>query len=161
MGRSFATVLILASLYLACGCTETPPPRKPDSSKPDPPEATLSVATTSCLRDSGLLRVNLPMFYDETGIWVSSFSPAAEIQFVLDGFSDKRVPVFHSDFILIGPPNGRLRERPPASLDVALRIIEAEDLTFISRGDRSDTHLKEQELWDSVAITSKNHRLRR
>ncbi len=38
-------------------------------------------------------------------------------------------------------------------MDDALRTIAAEDLSFISRGDDSGTHRKEQELWDSVGIT--------
>ncbi|MBL8816566.1 MAG: substrate-binding domain-containing protein [Planctomyces sp.] len=170
MGGRLVTILVLTSLLSAVGCTEPVPPRKPD-----PPKQTLTLATTTSTRDSGLLDAILPAFHDQTGIQTFLFaigsgqalefgrrgdadvllthSPAAEIQFVLDGFSDKRVPVFYNDFVLIGPPNGPFHEKPPTSLDDALRTIEADNMIFISRGDDSGTHRKEQELWDSAGIT--------
>ena len=169
MGRYFEATLLLASLLLATGCTATVPPV--DSASP---QQTLTLATTTSTRDSGLLEVLLPMFRQQTGIEVKviavgsgqalelgrrgdadillTHAPEAEDQFVKDGFSKERIQIFHNDFILIGPPGGALNGRPVGSLDEALNRIASENLPFVSRGDDSGTHRKEQELWRSVTI---------
>ncbi len=169
MNRHFAATLLLGSLLLAPGCNETVP-----SAGSTAGPQTLTLATTTSTRDSGLLEVLLPMFREQTGIEVKviavgsgqalelgrrgdadvllTHAPEAEDQFVKDGFAKERIPVFHNDFIVIGPSGGPLHKRPVDSLNNALQRIASDNLLFVSRGDDSGTHRKEQELWKTVAI---------
>ncbi|MFO1003405.1 MAG: substrate-binding domain-containing protein [Planctomycetaceae bacterium] len=83
-------------------------------------------------------------------------APSAEEELVKDGFAEERIPVFHNDFVVVrDPSDGPLRENPPASLDDVLQQIASRNLPFVSRGDDSGTHRKEQQLWKSVSIEPK------
>lgn len=144
-------------------------------------EKTLRLATTTSTQDSGLLDVLLPMFREQTGIEVHviavgsgqalelgrrgdadillTHSPAAELQFVSEGFAQERIPVFHNDFVLAGPAGHRFKVEPQVNktepqvdLETALRTIATENLVFVSRSDDSGTHRKELELWKAVSI---------
>jgi tungstate transport system substrate-binding protein len=70
----------------------------------------------------------------------------AEEKFLAEGHGVKRYPVMYNDFVLIGPKND------PASIkgkDVvaALKTIKDKQAPFVSRGDRSGTHIAELALW--------------
>ena len=74
-----------------------------------------------------------------------------EERFVADGWGLERQPFAANDFVLVGPSNdpaGRQSADPLA----ALRRIADSGATFLSRGDRSGTHIKEQELWRAAGI---------
>jgi len=138
------------------------------------PSKTLTMATTTSTQDSGLLDVLLPMFRKQTGIEVKviaagsgqalelgrsgdvdvllTHAPQAEEEFVRDGFGERRVRVFHNDFVLVGPDSGPLTSSLPASIDMAFHHIAEENLPFVSRGDDSGTHRKEIELWKAISI---------
>lgn len=129
----------------------------------------LKLATTTSTENSGLLRVILPPFEKETGMKVDVISvgtgaalklgengdadlvlvhaPALEAAFVEAGFGVNRRNVMYNDFIILGPksdPAGIRLEKNPAA---ALARIAKKGSPFISRGDNSGTHVKEQELW--------------
>lgn len=170
MGPYIEVSVVLAILLLVAGCAEDVP-QSGSASRIQ----TLTLATTTSTRDSGLLDVLLPTFREETGIEVKviavgsgqalelgrrgdadvvlTHAPEAEEQFVKDGFAKERIPVFSNDFLLVGPSDGPLDQRPVASLDDALQRIASENLPFVSRGDDSGTHRKEQELWKSIKIS--------
>lgn len=126
------------------------------------------LATTTSVRDAGLLEVLLPRFERETGIRVKVVAvgsgqamelgrrgeadililhdPEGEGRFVADGFGVDRRPLMHNEFVLVGPSRDPARVR---GLDVAgaFRAIAGAGARFVSRGDRSGTHVKERALW--------------
>ena len=128
---------------------------------------TIRLATTTSMRDSGLLAELLPVFTAETGIEVDviavgsgaalnlaktndvdvliTHSPENEIQFVEEGYAINRTIFAWNRFVLIGPDSlsGNLTE--------AMSSLVHENKCFISRGDSSGTHMKEQDVWRNVA----------
>ncbi|MGZ9225403.1 MAG: substrate-binding domain-containing protein [Anaerolineales bacterium] len=132
----------------------------------------LLVSTTST-QDSGLLDVLLPAFTAQTGYNVQLVavgsgqalkigeqgnadvillhSPAAEKDFVANGFGIDRRLVMHNDFVLVGPASDPavIRGGNPAE---ALEKISALGATFVSRGDDSGTHVKELALWKNAGL---------
>lgn len=137
--------------------------------------ATLRLATTTSVADSGLLDAILPGFEAAHNVKVDVIavgtgqalalgrrgdadvllvhSRAAEEQFVADGEADARTDVMYNDFVIVGP-----REDPAAiagmatAADAFRRIMEA-GAAFASRGDKSGTHVAELGIWVALAIT--------
>jgi tungstate transport system substrate-binding protein len=136
-------------------------------------EKSIVVASTTSTQDSGLFGYLLPIFKQKTGIDVKVLAQgtgqaldtarrgdadvvfvhakSAEEKFLSEGFSLKRYPVMYNDFVLIGP------QSDPAGVkgkDVvtALQMIKAKAAPFISRGDRSGTHIAELNLWKVAGI---------
>lgn len=169
MGHHAARILWIGILLLSAGCAENSP-----SGSPELQPKKLTLATTTSTRDSGLLDALLPVFREQTGIDVKvvavgsgqaielgrrgdadvllTHAPDAEQKFVEEGFAKERIPVFHNDFVLIGPDSPSLRENFPKTVSEALTRIASENLTFVSRGDDSGTHRKELALWKAVGI---------
>lgn len=58
----------------------------------------------------------------------------------------------HNDFILLGPDSDPAGVKIATSLAAALSLIQKSQSTFISRGDDSGTHKKEQKLWNNAGI---------
>jgi tungstate transport system substrate-binding protein len=132
----------------------------------------LLVSTTST-QDSGLLDVLLPAFTEKTGYNVQLVavgsgqalklgeegnadaillhSPAAEKEFVANGFGIDRRLVMHNDFVLVGPPSDPAGIRDNNAVE-ALKEIFASRATFVSRGDESGTHIKELALWKNAGL---------
>jgi tungstate transport system substrate-binding protein len=75
-----------------------------------------------------------------------------EEKFVRDGFGTERIPLMYNDFVVVGP------EKDPAGIKgltvatEALRKISETGVPFISRGDKSGTHVAEMELWAKAGI---------
>lgn len=169
MSRQFTAAFVLAGAWILAGCSEREP-----AGLSTPQSQTITLATTTSTQDSGLLDMLLPMFREQSGIEVKvvavgsgqalelgrrgdvdvllTHAPSAEDELVKEGFAEERIPVFHNDFVVVGPGDGPLREHPPASLDDLLQQIASRNLPFVSRGDDSGTHRKEQQLWKSVSI---------
>src|SRR5207344_308814 len=131
-------------------------------------EQTIVVASTTSTQDSGLFGYLLPIAREKTGVEVKVLAQgtgqaletarrgdadvvfvharSAEEEFLAEGFGVKRYPVMYNDFVLIGPKSD------PAGIkgkDVtaALQTIRAKSSPFVSRGDRSGTHVAELALW--------------
>src|SRR5262249_56465079 len=136
-------------------------------------EKFIVVASTTSTQDSGLFGHLLPLFKQKTGIEVRVVAQgtgqaldtgrrgdadvvvvhakSAEEKFLSEGFGVKRFPVMYNDFVVIGPQDD------PAGVkgkDVvaALRTIKQKTAPFISRGDRSGTHIAELKLWQDAGI---------
>ena len=134
----------------------------------------LKMATTTSTENSGLLDVLLPEFTRDTGIRVKVFAKGTgaairdgmdgnvdiifvhardrEEQFVTGGYGAYRLSVMHNDFVILGPekdPAGIRGEHKAAS--VFRKIAESKSF-FISRGDDSGTHTKEQEIWKQTGL---------
>jgi tungstate transport system substrate-binding protein len=135
------------------------------------------LATTTSTQDSGLLDVLVPVFERTTGYRVKTVAvgtggalrlgaegnadvvlvhaPELELEYLKRGALIDRRRVMHNDFVLVGPPGdpAGIRSLGPARAAVAFRQIARIGARFVSRGDRSGTHLKEQALWKAVAVT--------
>jgi tungstate transport system substrate-binding protein len=71
-----------------------------------------------------------------------------------NGFGKDRALVMHNDFIIVGPaadPSG-IKGMPVVD---ALKLINAGNVTFVSRGDDSGTHKAELTLWKKAELDPK------
>ncbi len=134
----------------------------------------LKMSTTTSTLSSGLLDILLPEFEKDTGIKVKLIAKGTgaairdgkdgnvdiifvhakgrEIDFVEKGFGTERFPVMYNDFVVLGPaddPAGIKGKQKVA--DAFLAIAESKQM-FISRGDDSGTHTKEQALWAASSV---------
>ena len=132
------------------------------------------VASTTSTQDSGLFGYLLPIFKEKTGIEVRVIAQgtgqaldtgrrgdadvvfvharSAELKFLAEGFGVKRYPVMYNDFILVGPKGDPAGIKGSKDIAAALRMIKAKGAAFISRGDRSGTHIAELNLWKAAGI---------
>ena len=131
-------------------------------------EKVLLMATTTSTEDTGLLNVIAPEFKKATGIdlrWTATgtgkalklgescdvdvlmvHAPDAEKKFVADGFGINRKEIMYNDFVIIGPAADPAGVKGKSVKD-ALQAIQAKKANFVSRGDKSGTHMMELDLW--------------
>lgn len=134
----------------------------------------LKMSTTTSTQSSGLLDLLLPEFEKDTAIKVKVIAKGTgaairdgqdgnvdvifvhakgrEEKFVADGWGTKRYAVMHNDFVLIGPAADAAKIRGLSDGGRALGKIAEMKQTFISRGDDSGTHTKEQFLWQESGV---------
>ena len=148
------------------------------SVRPRPPLATQSsevlLATTTSTRDAGLLDTLLPIFERRTGYRVKviavgsgqallmgrrgdadvvlAHAPEAERPLADSGFVLNRRLVMHNDFLFVGPAEDPAGLRGLSDAVAAMRRLAERKPPFISRGDQSGTHLKEQALWRRAGL---------
>jgi tungstate transport system substrate-binding protein len=137
-------------------------------------EPFIVVASTTSTEQSGLFRHILPEFHKATGIRVRVVAQgtgqaldmarrgdadvvfvhakSAEEKFVAAGYGVKRFPVMYNDFVLIGPRSDPAGIAGGAAITDALASIRSRAALFVSRGDRSGTHMAEIELWKAAGI---------
>jgi tungstate transport system substrate-binding protein len=58
----------------------------------------------------------------------------------------------YNDFVILGPASDPARIRGEARAAAALAKIAAARAPFVTRGDRSGTHVKEMEIWQKASI---------
>jgi tungstate transport system substrate-binding protein len=75
-----------------------------------------------------------------------------EDQFVADGHGTMRREVMYNDFVILGAAADPAGIRGSRDAAEALKKIASAGATFISRGDGSGTHLKEQQLWRATGL---------
>ncbi|MDI9570960.1 MAG: substrate-binding domain-containing protein [Pseudomonadota bacterium] len=75
-----------------------------------------------------------------------------EERFVADGYGVKRIPLMYNDFVMVGPVADPAGIKGLKSAAEALRKIAAAGAPFVSRGDKSGTHVAEMELWKAAGI---------
>jgi tungstate transport system substrate-binding protein len=137
-------------------------------------EKIIKMATTTSTENSGLLDVLLPVFTRESGIRVKVFAKGTgaalrdgrdgnvdilfvhakerEEQFVGQGYGAYRKGVMHNDFVIVGPAGDPAGIRGLRKAPEALRKIAEAKKRFVSRGDDSGTHTKEQSLWQASGL---------
>ena len=137
------------------------------------PEKSIVVASTTSTQDSGLFGYLLPIFTQKTGITVKVLAQgtgqaldtgrrgdadvvfvharSAELRFLAEGQGVRRFPVMYNDYVLIGPKTDPARIKGTKDVAKALQAIKEKQAPFISRGDRSGTHLAELALWNKDA----------
>ncbi len=75
-----------------------------------------------------------------------------EEKFIKEGFGTERISLMYNDFVIVGPPADPAGIRGMKSAIEALRKVSASKKLFISRGDRSGTHVAEMNLWEKAGI---------
>ena len=137
-------------------------------------EKILKMSTTTSTQASGLLDVLLPELEKDTGIQVKVIAKgtgaairdgmdgnvdvifvhakAREEKFVEEGYGTKRYAVMHNDFVILGPADDPAKIKGKTNASEALKQIADDQALFISRGDDSGTHTKEQALWQSTGL---------
>jgi tungstate transport system substrate-binding protein len=138
------------------------------------PQSTVVIlSTTTSTQDSGLLDVIVPMFEKKSGLTVKTISvgtgqalalaargeadvtlahaPSVEKKYVDEGKMRNRRLVMYNDFVIIGPEDdpARIKGLPAAE---ALKRVAASQSRFVSRGDKSGTHVLEQALWKQAGV---------
>lgn len=131
------------------------------------------LATTTSVRDAGLLAVLLPPFERRTGLRVKVIAvgsgeamelgkrgeadilivhdPAGEEAFMAGGFGVERLALMRNWFVIVGPPADPARIRARGAVD-AMRAIARSGSLFLSRDDRSGTNVKEDRLWELAGV---------
>ncbi len=137
-------------------------------------DKSIVVSSTTSTQDSGLFGHILPLFKAKTGIDVKVVAQgtgqaldtgrrgdadvvfvhakSSEEKFLSEGFSTKRFPVMYNDFVLVGPKSDPAGIKGTKDIVAALKAIKDKSAPFISRGDRSGTHIAEQNLWKAAGI---------
>jgi tungstate transport system substrate-binding protein len=75
-----------------------------------------------------------------------------EEKFIADGFGTKRIPLMYNDFVIVGPAADPAGIKGSKTATEALKKIMESGSLFISRGDKSGTHIAEMELWGKAGI---------
>lgn len=127
------------------------------------------LATTTSVDATGLLNVLADEFKKETGItlkWIAVGTGAAikqardgnadvviahakklEDQFLTDGFGVNRRVIARNSFMLVGPPADPARIAGARDAKDAFERIKGIGAVFVSRADKSGTHVRELDLW--------------
>lgn len=77
---------------------------------------------------------------------------ALEEKFVQEGFGTERIPLMYNDFVILGPAEDPAGIKGMKKAGEALKRIAEKSSLFISRGDKSGTHVAEMKLWGQVGI---------
>lgn len=134
----------------------------------------IKLATTTSTENSGLLGYLLPLFEAKTGYKVDVVAVgtgaalklgengdadvvlvharAQEDAFVAAGYGVDRRDVMYNDFIILGPASDPAGIGSAKSAVEAFSKISAAGATFVSRGDKSGTHVKELDIWKAAEI---------
>lgn len=158
--RSFLAVLLLATtLAPSAGLAS---------------ERSLILATTTSVRDSGLLDALLPDFTAKTGVDVRviavgtgaalrmgregnadillTHAPAAEQILVDEGIATRRTPFMENFFVIAGPAEDPAGITEAASPEEAVKKIAEAGAGWVSRSDDSGTHKKEKALFRAAGL---------
>ena len=79
-------------------------------------------------------------------------SKLAEEKFVEEGYGTHRREIMYNDFVLVGPDSDPASTGTAASIIEALQTIAGIKPAFVSRGDDSGTHRKEEALWSQAGF---------
>ncbi len=174
------SILLLASVLVACGSTpeptQAPEPIAPPPTQGAQPEepAKLILATTTSTQDSGLLDYLLPGFEDEYNAQVEVIAVGTGQAMALgedgnadvllvhdrsreDAFMDashgvRREDVMYNDFVIVGPASDPAGIQGMGKAGRAFTRIAEAEAPFVSRGDDSGTHGKEKAIWAGPGI---------
>jgi tungstate transport system substrate-binding protein len=139
-------------------------------------EQSLILATTTSVRDSGLLEALLPGFTEQTGIEVRviavgtgaalrmgregnadvllTHAPGAEQVLVDEGVATRRTPFMQNFFVIVGPSEDSADVAGATSPVDAFRRIATSKSNWVSRADDSGTHKRERSLFEAAGIAA-------
>jgi tungstate transport system substrate-binding protein len=134
----------------------------------------IKMSTTTSTQSSGLLDILLPELEKETGIKVKVIAKGTgaairdgmdgnvdvifvhakgrEEKFINEGYGTQRYAVMHNDFVILGPAKDPAGIKGMTDAKAALKKIADSRSVFVSRGDDSGTHTKEQALWKASGL---------
>jgi tungstate transport system substrate-binding protein len=129
----------------------------------------LKLSSTTSTDNTGLLAYILPIFTAQTGIRVDVIAvgtgkalklaengdvdvtlvhaPSREKSFVEAGFGVNHRTVMANYFVIVGPEADRAGVGKAGSAEQAFERMAKMQVPFVSRGDDSGTHSKEQNIW--------------
>jgi len=138
------------------------------------PRERLKLSTTTSTENSGLLYALLPPFEKMFNLKVDVIpvgtgkalklgengdvdvtlvhAHSLEDRFVAEGYGVNRRDVMYNDFVIIGPKSDPAGVKRAKMADDAFNLIAKNKATFISRGDRSGTHVKELNIWEKAGL---------
>ena len=133
------------------------------------------LATTTSTRDAGLLDSLLPVFERQTRYHVKviavgsgqalamgrrgdadlvlSHAPEAERALVDSSYFVRRRLVMHNEFLVVGPASDPAGLRGLSDAVAAFHRLAERRGPFVSRGDQSGTHQREQQIWKRAAVS--------
>lgn len=156
---------VLAIVVLLAACTSA---RRP----------VIDIATTTSVQNSGLLDSLLPHF-EQAHVRVHAAGSGRSLEMLADGIVDlvishapeteARYLATHGDwryrklasnwFIIVGPRDDPARVGEAIDAVDAFRRIAAAPVPFVSRGDQSGTHEREQAFWRASGVAPAPGRL--
>jgi tungstate transport system substrate-binding protein len=132
----------------------------------------LKLSSTTSTDNTGLLAYLLPKFEERTGIKVDVIAvgtgkalklaengdvdatlvhaPSSEKAFVDAGFGVNHKTVMVNYFVIVGPEKDPADVGSAETAEQAFKLIADSGSPFVSRGDNSGTHIKEQSIWKTV-----------
>jgi len=135
-------------------------------------EERLKLATTTSTENTGLLKVLFPPFEEKNHCKVDviavgsgqslklgeqgdvdvvlAHAPELEEKFMKDGYGVNRRYVMYNDFLIVGPAEDPARIKGLKEAKVAFKRIAESQSPFVSRGDKSGTHVKELAIWKAA-----------
>jgi tungstate transport system substrate-binding protein len=138
-------------------------------------EHAITLASTTSVEATGLLANILPQFTTKTGITVNVVAqgtgkaldtarrgdadvvlvhdPAAEREFMDEGYGTTRRQIAWNDFIIVGPSSDPAKIIGGHDAVTALKAIGLAGSPFVSRGDKSGTNAAELRLWREAGRT--------
>jgi tungstate transport system substrate-binding protein len=160
--------LAVAAAALALGCTSRGTP-------------TLTIATTTSVGNSGLLDVVLSAYEAERGTRVQAHLTGSGRGLAMLARGDADLVISHApdaeaialrahpgwwyrkimfnDFVIVGPRSDPADVSRAATAEDAMRRIAQSGARFISRGDESGTHEREQQLWVAAGARPEGTRI--
>jgi tungstate transport system substrate-binding protein len=139
-------------------------------------DPSITLATTPAVDATGLLTNILPRFTARTGIAVKIVAqatgraldtarrgdadlvlvadPAAEREFLDEGYGMAHRQVAWNDYVIVGPSSDPAKIVGGKDGPAALKAIAAVRAAFVTRGDRSDVNIAELRLWRLAGRTS-------
>lgn len=142
--------------------------------------ASLDIATTTSVQNSGLLAALLPAYRAQSGTdvrvhaagsgralqmmseglvrLVISHAPEAEIRALGAHPEWDKQTLAHNWFVVVGPAADPAVVRQATNAADAFRRIAQSGASFVSRGDNSGTHERELSLWDEAGVRPPENR---
>ena len=166
--RKWSALVVLLCLVLVAGCASL------SSQKSEP---FIFLSSTIGPIDSGIVAALEDQFEKETGIrvrhvgagtgaalklatngqidLVMAHAKSLEEKLIADGYGTERIPLMYNDFVIVGPASDPAAVKGEKSATAALKKIMEANAKFISRGDKSGTHVAEMELWKKTGVEPK------
>lgn len=163
--RKWSALVVLLCLVLVAGCASL------TSQKSD---QFIFLSSTIGPIDSGIVAALEDQFEKETGIrvrhvgagtgaalklatkgqidLVMAHAKSLEEKFIADGYGTERIPLMYNDFVIVGPASDPAVVKGEKSAATALKKIMDANAKFISRGDKSGTHVAEMVIWKAAGI---------
>ncbi len=139
----------------------------------------LKLGTTTSVDNTGLLKVTLPPFEKMFNVRVDVIAVGtgkamelgkngdldvlivhdkeSEEQFMREGYGVNRREIMYNDFVIVGPANDPAGIKGMKDSVFAMKKISETRSLFVSRGEKSGTHLRERNLWKSARIEPKGN----